>query len=126
MKAATLARLVVDALEDVKATNIRVLKVGELTTITDYMIVASGRSGRQVRALAERVAEAAKQRGIRPLGIEGAETSEWILIDLGDVIVHAMQPATREFYQLEKLWEAPLQSAGSGVSRTSTSTPSRK
>jgi ribosome-associated protein len=75
-----------------------------MTSITDYMIVASGRSNRQVRALADKVVEATATVGVKPLGIEGQEPGEWILIDLGDVVVHTMQPATRDFYQLEKLW----------------------
>ena len=111
MKSEKLADLVVAALEDVKAVNIRQLDVRKLTSIADYMIVASGRSARQVRALAENVVDAARVQGIKPIGIEGMEASEWILIDLGDVIVHTMQPATREFYQLEKLWETPVAGA---------------
>jgi ribosome-associated protein len=102
-----LVELVVAALEDAKAVNIRVLEVGRITSIADYMVIASGRSARQTRALAEHVVEAAKKRGVQPMGVEGMTGSEWILIDLGDVIVHAMQPVTREFYQLEKLWETP-------------------
>ena len=102
-----LADLVIAALEELKAVNIRLLDVRALTTITDYMIVASGRSARQVRALAEHVDGIVREHGIRPLGIEGLDASEWVLIDLGDVIVHTMQPVTREFYQLEKLWEVP-------------------
>lgn len=99
-----LSQLVVQALEDVKADNIQVLDVRDQTTITDYMIIASGRSNRQVRALADHVVEAAEKISLKPLGIEGQEQGEWVLIDLGDVVVHAMQPATRDFYQLEKLW----------------------
>ena len=99
-----LSELVVKALEDVQADNIQVLDVREMTTITDYMIIASGRSNRQVKAMADKVIEAAETSGIKPLGVEGQERSEWVLIDLGDVVVHAMQPDTRDFYQLEKLW----------------------
>jgi ribosome-associated protein len=104
MSSKELADLVVTALEDVKAENIQVIDVRDKTNITDYMIVASGRSNRQVRALAEHVVEAAKHASVRALGVEGQEQSEWVLVDLGDVVVHAMQPATRDFYQLEKLW----------------------
>ncbi len=99
-----LSELIVKALEDLKADNIRVLDVRGMTSITDYMIVASGRSNRQVRAMADKVIEAARVAGIKPLGVEGQERCEWVLIDLGDVVVHAMQPATRDFYQLERLW----------------------
>ncbi len=99
-----LCQLAVKALEDIKADNISVLDVREMTSITDYMIVASGRSNRQVKAMADKVMEAAKEAGIQPLGVEGKEQGEWVLVDLGDVVVHAMQPATRDFYQLERLW----------------------
>lgn len=102
-----LKQLVVDALEDVKGQDIRVLDVRDMTNIADYMVVATGTSPRQVRALAERAAEAARLQGERPRGLEGLSTSEWVLLDLGDVIVHVMQAATRDFYQLEKLWEIP-------------------
>ncbi|MBI2801374.1 MAG: ribosome silencing factor [Gammaproteobacteria bacterium] len=95
------------ALDDGKAVDIKVLDVRKLTSMADYMVVATGRSSRQVRALAEHVAEAARELKNRPLGMEGEEASEWILVDLGDVIVHVMQAETREFYQLEKLWGAP-------------------
>ncbi|MCC6202003.1 MAG: ribosome silencing factor [Gammaproteobacteria bacterium] len=101
----------VAALEDVKGQDIRVLDIRDLTTIADYMIVVTGTSPRQVRALAERVDEAARGLGCKALGCEGLENCEWVLLDLGDVIVHAMQPATREFYQLEKLWEMPARPA---------------
>ena len=114
-----LAALVGDALEDVKAINIRLLDVREATTITDYMVIASGNSDRQVRAMSERVIEKAKERGVRPLGVEGMQAGEWILIDLGDVIVHAMQPATRDFYQLEKLWDVKSDAATKPVQHSS-------
>ena len=81
------------------------IDVSALTTITDYMVIASGRSSRQVKALTARVVEAARDRGVKPIGIEGETTGEWVLIDFGDVIVHTMQPETRAFYQLEKLWD---------------------
>jgi ribosome-associated protein len=83
--------------------DIQVINVSALTTITDRMIIASGRSGRQVKSLADKVVASAKEQGIRPLGVEG-ENSEWILVDLGDVIAHLMHPTTRAYYQLEKLW----------------------
>ncbi|MGR8947498.1 MAG: ribosome silencing factor [Gammaproteobacteria bacterium] len=102
-----LADLVTAALEDGKAIDIKRLEVTKLTTITDYMIVASGSSNRQIRALTERVIDAARETGVRPLGREGEQTGEWVLVDFGDVVLHLMQPETREFYQLEKLWESP-------------------
>jgi len=102
---AALASLVATALDDGKAVDVRVLDVRALTSITDYMIVASGRSARQVKALIERVREAAAAAGVKAVGMEGAQQAEWVLLDLGDVVVHVMQPDIRDFYQLEKLWE---------------------
>ena len=102
-----LAALVTGALEDGKAIDIKCLEVTKMTTITDFMVVASGSSNRQVRALTERVIDAARESGVRPLGREGEEAGEWVLVDFGDVVMHLMQPETREFYQLEKLWESP-------------------
>ncbi len=101
-----LKQLVINALEAVKGQDIHVMDVRELTTITDYMIVVSGTSNRQVKALAQKVVEASKKAGVRPLGVEGEEKAEWVLVDLNDVIVHIMQPVTRDFYQLEKLWSS--------------------
>lgn len=102
-----LAQCVREALDDGKAVDIRVLDVRGLTVITDFMIIASGRSSRQVKALTDRVRVAAHEAGVATRGVEGEQGGEWILLDLGDVVVHLMQPATREFYQLEKLWEQP-------------------
>ncbi|MCC6716205.1 MAG: ribosome silencing factor [Gammaproteobacteria bacterium] len=102
-----IADAMVTALEDLKADNIQVLDVRTLTSMCDYMIIGSGRSNRQVRAIADRAIEEAQKRGIRPLGTEGYEAGEWVLVDLGDVVVHCMHPLTRAFYQLEKLWGDP-------------------
>ena len=104
LDAKQIAALAVTALEELKAINIQVLDVTSLTSITDIMIIASGRSNRQVKALADKVQEMIKQAGIPVLGVEGQQDAEWILVDIGDVIVHIMQPATRTYYQLEKLW----------------------
>jgi ribosome-associated protein len=87
-----------------KAVDVKVLDVEEISSFTDVMIVATGASTRQVKALADRVTEKCKEAGVRPLGVEGERESEWILVDLGDVVVHIMNPETRDFYQLEKLW----------------------
>ncbi|EKF75785.1 hypothetical protein A11A3_02912 [Alcanivorax hongdengensis A-11-3] len=102
-----LLQRVIDALEDVKAQNITQLDVRELTSVADDMVIASGTSNRHVKALADSVVEAAKEAGQPPLGTEGENGGEWILVDLGDVIVHLMLPATREFYDLERLWRDP-------------------
>jgi ribosome-associated protein len=102
-----LEKLVLGALEDLKAVNIRVLDVRGLTDVADTMIVASGNSDRHVRSIAESVIMKAKAAGRRPMGTEGQKDGEWVLVDLQDVLVHVMLPRVREFYALEQLWEAP-------------------
>ncbi len=92
------------ALEDMKAVNVQVIDVRDLTTITDIMVVASGTSTRHIKAIADNVALEAKKHGVKALGVEGDKGSEWILVDLADVVVHVMMPEIREFYALEKLW----------------------
>jgi len=104
MNSEQLSDLVVDALADVKAQDVTKLDVRNLTTVTDYMIVASGTSNRHVKALANAVAEKAREAGHKPSGVEGEAGSEWVLLDLQDVLVHVMLPRVREFYNLEKLW----------------------
>jgi len=104
MNSQQLTDLVIDALDDVKAQNVTTLDVRDMTTITDYMVIASGTSNRHVQALAENVAQKAKEAGHRPIGIEGEEGGEWVLLDLQDALVHVMLPKVREFYNLEKLW----------------------
>jgi ribosome-associated protein len=102
-----LADAMVNAMEDLKADNVQVLDVRKLTSMCDYMVIGSGRSNRQVSAIADKAVEEAKKLGIRPLGTEGNAGGEWVLVDLGDVVVHAMHPLTRAFYALEKLWGDP-------------------
>lgn len=109
MQVERLKELVIDALEDGKALNIQCLDVKDRSNVTDYMVVASGTSRRHVNSVAENVVMKAKERGIRPLGREGQDASEWILVDLGDVVVHVMMPETRLFYDLERLWSLPEQ-----------------
>lgn len=104
MNSEQLVDLVVDALEEVKAQDIVRLDVQNLTSVTDFMVVASGTSNRHVKALADTVAEKARVAGHKPAGVEGTEGSEWVLLDLQDVLVHVMLPRVREFYNLEKLW----------------------
>lgn len=100
----SLKDIVIDALEEVKAQNITALDVRELTGVMDTMIVASGNSNRQVKSLATNVAVEGKKAGFEILGVEGEDTAEWILVDFGELIVHVMLPATRAFYDLERLW----------------------
>lgn len=101
-----LIKTVEDALAELKAKDVVRIDVRELTGVTDYMIIASGGSNRQVGALADNVIEKVKEAGLRPMGVEGKESGEWVLVDLGDIVVHIMQPATRQFYDLEKLWQS--------------------
>jgi ribosome-associated protein len=101
----TLTEKIVSVLEDMKANDIVTIDVRHLTSITDAMIIASGRSDRHVRAISDALVERCKAAGFEPLGVEGTEGGEWILIDLADAIVHVMLPRTRSFYEIEKLWD---------------------
>jgi len=107
MQVEELKDLVVAALDDLKAVNTVVLDVTGLTDVMDYMVIASGTSNRHVKSLADNVCQEAKKRGQRALGVEGEDAGEWVLVDFGDVVVHVMQPATRDFYDLERLWSSP-------------------
>ena len=98
--------VIIPTLDDAKAADISLLNVTELTDVTDFMVVCTGTSRPHVNSLANRVIEQAKAHGVRPLGSEGEDVGEWVLVDLGDVVVHIMQADTREFYNLEKLWRA--------------------
>ena len=95
-------------LEDLKAEDIVSLNVKNKSSVTDMMIIASGRSTRHVKSISDNIIKKLKKNKIKPLGIEGYSKSEWILIDFGDVLVHVMHPETREFYSLEKLWDESL------------------
>ena len=98
------AQAVVDALEDIKATNIKVIDTSKLSSLFDRMIIASATSRRQTKALADNVVIKLKERGEEVLGREGEDSGEWILVDLNEVLVHIMQPAIRDYYNLEELW----------------------
>ena len=101
----SLKTVVIDALADMKALEVKVLDVRGLTDIADCMVIASGTSDRHVRAVAQRVVEKTKEAGFRPHGVEGQQDGDWVLIDLNEMIVHVMLPRVREFYGLEKLWD---------------------
>lgn len=104
MDLSKLQRLVIDALEDVKAQDIKVFNTTELTSLFDRIVIASGTSGRQTRALARSVFNAARERNVEVLSIEGEDSSEWVVLDLGDIVVHCMQPNIRDYYNLEAVW----------------------
>lgn len=101
----TLREVVLGALAELKAVNVRALDVRGLTDITDTMVVASGTSDRHVKSIADRVLQRCKEAGFRPYGMEGERDGEWVLLDLNDVVLHVMLPRVRQFYALEKLWE---------------------
>lgn len=107
MKNDQLNKLVVKALEDLKAKDITCLDVTAVTDMTDTMVFVTGTSSRHVKSLAENVSMDAKKAGIQPLGVEGMDTGDWVLVDLGNVLVHVMLPEIRELYDLEKLWSVP-------------------
>jgi ribosome-associated protein len=102
---AGLRDVVLAALSDMKAVNVKALDVRGLTDITDTMVVASGTSDRHVKSIADRVLQRCKEAGFRPMGMEGERDGEWVLLDLNDIVLHVMLPRVREFYALEKLWE---------------------
>jgi len=97
--------IVLASLDDGKGRDVKVIDIRGKCSFADFMVIASGTSERHVKALANHVVEDVKKRGLRPLGTEGGQVGDWVLVDLGDVIVHVMTVQTREFYQLEKLWE---------------------
>jgi ribosome-associated protein len=105
MEIEQLKQLVIDALEDLKGKDIKIVDVRGKSSITDIMVIVSGTSDRHLKSLATSVITKAKQAGVQPLGVEGENSGEWVLVDLGDVVVHVMMPAIRDFYNLEKLWE---------------------
>jgi ribosome-associated protein len=99
-----LQRLVIDALEDVKAQDIKVFNTTDITGMFDRVVIATGTSNRQTRALASSVANAARSNKIPVVALEGEDTGEWVLVDLGDIVVHCMQPQIRQYYNLEEIW----------------------
>ena len=97
-------RLVVDALEDIKGRDIQVYNTARMPTMFERVVIASGESTRQVKALADNVQEKVRENGARVFGVEGEANGEWVLVDLGDVVVHIMHPTVRDFYNLEEVW----------------------
>jgi ribosome-associated protein len=126
MRTEDIRHAAIEALEEIKATDISVIDVRKITSLFDCMIVASAESTRQTRALAKNVQEKLRDGGGKVYGIEGEQSGEWVLIDLGDVIVHVMQPAVRAHYNLEQLWggESPgPQGARRGAAAITPSSP---
>lgn len=107
LDSSALLTLVTDTLDDIKAEKTTVIPVGHITSITDYMVICTGNSPRHVKSISQRLVEAAKQNAHLPLGVEGEDEGEWVLVDLGDSVIHIMQAKAREFYSLEKLWSHP-------------------
>lgn len=107
MRLDRLQRIAVDALEDIKARDIKVLDVRKQTSLCDSMIIASADSARQAKALAQHVRDRLKESGATILGVEGEESGEWVLVDAGSLVLHVMQPAVRAYYNLEELWTPP-------------------
>lgn len=112
--AESLKALVAAAVDDRKAVDPVVLDVSSITEVTEYMVIATGTSNRHVKAIVDSVVEAAKANGIDVLGTEGRNGSDWVLIDLADVVVHVMRPEARAFYDLERLWETVTEPAQGG------------
>lgn len=106
MELKKLVTLVTDALEDIKGRDIEVIPTAKLTAMFDYIVIASGDSNRQVRSLARHVEDKVREAGVEVLSVEGEDAGEWVLVDLGSVVVHVMQPAVRNYYALEELWAA--------------------
>lgn len=104
MNAEQLVTLVKAILADIKAQDVVALDVTNMTSVADHIVIASGTSSRHVKSIADRVLDGVREAGMKPLGIEGDAQSDWVLVDLGDVVLHVMTPATRQFYDLEKLW----------------------
>ena len=100
----TMKQAVIDAIEDIKGFDISVMDVRKLTSMTNYMIVASANSSRQAKAVADNVREKLKEKGYEIRGTEGEKEGEWVLVDLNDIVVHIMVPTTRAYYNLEQLW----------------------
>ena len=108
---AIITDLVVDALDDLKAVDTKIVDVRGLSSVMDFLVVASGNSSRHVKSLADNVVVKAKEAGCPLIGVEGENDADWVLVDLGDVVVHVMQPAARSFYDLERLWSGEPETA---------------
>lgn len=105
MQGTELKDYIVEQLEEIKAKDINVIEIGEKSTIADFLVICSGTSSRHVKSISVLLIKELKAQQIPIVGVEGEDVAEWVLVDVGDVIVHVMLPTTRDYYQLEKLWE---------------------
>jgi ribosome-associated protein len=126
MEVEKLKEVVIQALEDIKARDIVTLHTTKLTALFDYVVIASAESSRQTRALAMNVQEKAKEAGGQVVGMEGEQTGDWVLVDLGSIVVHIMQPAVREYYNLEELWSSDPGSRVAKIRRERRPTPDER
>lgn len=111
----TLKEKVIDALEDIKGRDIITYQVGHITSLFEYVIIATGDSSRQTKALARHLHDKMREIDINVIGIEGESEGEWVLVDLGSIVIHIMHPTAREYYNLEGLWEANLNTENHSV-----------
>ena len=116
MQTEEIKKLVINALEDLKAKDITVIDVRGRSSVTDYMVLATGTSKKHAQAVCDNASTEAKAKGLKPLGAEGRDSSDWMLLDLGDVIVHVMTEQARRFYDLERLWGEPSEEQSSDLS----------
>jgi len=116
MQTEEIKQLVINAVEDLKAKDVTVIDVRGRTSVTDYMILATGTSKKHAQAVCDNASTEAKAKGLKPLGAEGRDSSDWMLLDLGDVILHVMTEQARHFYDLERLWAEPNEEQGSDLS----------
>lgn len=105
MQVEQLKELIINAIEDLKGSDVKVLDIKHLSSVSDYMIICSGRSNRHVKSIADNIIVEAKKNGAPAMSTQGKETGEWVLVDLGDIVAHVMQPNIRDLYNLESLWE---------------------
>ncbi|MGB0663513.1 MAG: ribosome silencing factor [Pontibacterium sp.] len=110
MQTKELLELVQLTLEDMKARDLTVLDVAQKSTVTDYMVIATGTSRRHVASVAQEIIEKVKEAGLQPIGVEGQKSADWVLVDIGDVVVHVMMQDARTFYDLERLWSMDTES----------------
>lgn len=105
MEIRKLQKIIVAALEDIKGKDIEIINTSKVSSMFDCVVIATGESNRQVRALARNVSEKAREAGAEVISMEGEDSGEWVLVDLGDIVVHVMQPTVRQYYNLEELWQ---------------------